>query len=126
MRHAAFTLIGAGTWVGKSAHLANNPLTIQKGWQVIAQAVTEYQIEARGPGCPCSHLTTPKHSDSIMDISPHGKNASKMLALTIGPHTTSHHEAGTMNGSKGTQGRCYANPLHLPLIEDLKVIGVWC
>ena len=31
VRDAAFTLTGAGTWVGKSAHLANDPLTIQKG-----------------------------------------------------------------------------------------------
>ena len=30
-RDAAFTLTGAGTWVGKLAHLAANPLTIQEG-----------------------------------------------------------------------------------------------
>ena len=29
MRDATFTLTGAGTWVGKSAHLPANPLTIQ-------------------------------------------------------------------------------------------------
>ena len=27
-----FTLTGAGTWIGKMAHLATNPLTIQEGW----------------------------------------------------------------------------------------------
>ena len=57
-RDVTFTLTGAGTWVGKSAHLAADPLTIQEGWQVIAQAITECQIEARGPGCPHSHPTT--------------------------------------------------------------------
>ena len=31
VRVAAFTLTGVGTWVGKSAHLAANPLTIQEG-----------------------------------------------------------------------------------------------
>ena len=31
-RDTTFTLTGAGTWVGKSAHLAANPLTIQEGW----------------------------------------------------------------------------------------------
>ena len=31
-RDAAFTLTGAGNWVGKSAHLATNPLTIWEGW----------------------------------------------------------------------------------------------
>ena len=60
MGGTAFTLTGDGTWVGKSAHLAADPLTIWEGWQVIAQAITECQIGARGPGCPHSHLTTPQ------------------------------------------------------------------
>ena len=46
---ATFTLTGAGSWVGKSAHLAADPLAIQEGWQVITQGITEHQIEARGP-----------------------------------------------------------------------------
>ena len=55
-----FTLTGAGTWVGKLAHLAADPLTIKEGWQVIAQTITECWIEVRGPGCPPSHPTTPQ------------------------------------------------------------------
>ena len=31
-RDAAFMLTGAGTWVGKPAYLAADPLTIQEGW----------------------------------------------------------------------------------------------
>ena len=31
VRDAAFTLTGASTWVGKSGHLAANPLTILEG-----------------------------------------------------------------------------------------------
>ena len=31
-RDATFTLAGAGTWVGKSAHLAADPLTLWEGW----------------------------------------------------------------------------------------------
>ena len=31
VRDATFTLTGAGTWVGKLAHLSTNPLTIQEG-----------------------------------------------------------------------------------------------
>ena len=31
VRDATFTLTGAGTWVGKSAHLATDPLTFQEG-----------------------------------------------------------------------------------------------
>ena len=30
-RDATFTLTGAGTWVGKPAYLATDPLTIQEG-----------------------------------------------------------------------------------------------
>ena len=29
-------LTGVGTWVGKPAYLAADPLTIQEGWQEIA------------------------------------------------------------------------------------------
>ena len=46
---AAFMLTGVGTWVGKSAYLAADPLTIQEGWLEIAQAITKCQIKARGP-----------------------------------------------------------------------------
>ena len=45
-RDAAFLLTGAGTWVGKLAYLAANPMTIQEGKRAIAQAI----VKARGPG----------------------------------------------------------------------------
>ena len=57
-RDAAFMLTGAGTWVGKPAYLATDPLTIQECWQEIAQAVTKCQIKARGPGHPCMNPLT--------------------------------------------------------------------
>ena len=60
MRDAIFTLTGAGTWVGKSADLATDPLTIQEDWQVIAQAIMVCDIGAKGPGCPHSHQMTPQ------------------------------------------------------------------
>ena len=59
-RDAAFTLIGTGTWVGKPAYLAADPLTIQEGRWTIAQAITECQTEARGPGQPCLLPLTPQ------------------------------------------------------------------
>ena len=40
-RDATFMLTGAGTWVGKPAYLATDPLTIQGGWWEIAQAITK-------------------------------------------------------------------------------------
>ena len=32
VRYAAFTLTGAGTWIGKLAHLATDPFTLWEGW----------------------------------------------------------------------------------------------
>ena len=40
-RDAAFLLPGAGTWVGKLAYLAADPMTIQEGQQAIAQAIKD-------------------------------------------------------------------------------------
>ena len=46
-------LTGTGTWVGKPAYLATDPLTIQEGQWEIAWAITECHIKVRDPGCPC-------------------------------------------------------------------------
>ena len=40
-RDAAFLLTRAGTWVGKLAYLAPDPMTIQEGHQAIAQAIMD-------------------------------------------------------------------------------------
>ena len=40
-RDAAFLLTGAGTWVGKSAYLATDPITIQEGKRAIVQAISD-------------------------------------------------------------------------------------
>ena len=57
-RDATFILTGAGTWVGKWAYLAADPLTIQEGRRAIAQAVSDHQVKARGPGHPHVNLLT--------------------------------------------------------------------
>ena len=59
-RDTAFVLTGVGTWVGKPAYLAADPLTIQEGQWEIAEAVTKCQIKVRGPGHPCVNLSTPQ------------------------------------------------------------------
>ena len=41
-RDAAFLITGAGTWVGKSAYLAADPMTIQDGRRAIAQAISDH------------------------------------------------------------------------------------
>ena len=51
-RDTMFLLTGAGTWVGKSAYLTANPMTIQEGRRAIAQAISDNRVKARGPGCP--------------------------------------------------------------------------
>ena len=55
-RGAVFLLTGAGTWVGKSAYLAADPMPFQEGRRAIAQAITDHQVKARGPGCPNVNL----------------------------------------------------------------------
>ena len=51
-RDAAFLLTGTGTWVGKSAYLTANPLTLQEGKRAITQAISDHRVKARGPGHP--------------------------------------------------------------------------
>ena len=51
-RDAAFLPTGAGTWVGKSAYLTANPMTIQEGRRAIAQAISDNRVKVRGPGRP--------------------------------------------------------------------------
>ena len=57
-RDATFLLTGVGTWVVKPAYLATDPMTIQEGWWVIAQAITDHQVKVRGLGHPCVNLST--------------------------------------------------------------------
>ena len=53
-RDATFLLTGAAhMWVGKLTYLTADPMTIQEGRQSIAQAITDCQVKARGPGHPC-------------------------------------------------------------------------
>ena len=55
-RDAAFLLTGAGTWVGKSAYLTANPMTLQEGKRAIACAVLDQGVKVRGPGRPRVNL----------------------------------------------------------------------
>ena len=47
-RDAAFLLIGAGAWVGKSAYLTADPMTLQEGKCAIVHAVSDHGVKARG------------------------------------------------------------------------------
>ena len=61
-RDATFLLTGAGKWVGKLIYLTADPMTIQEGRTAIAQAISDCQVKARGPGCP--HVNPLAHSPS--------------------------------------------------------------
>ena len=64
-RDATFLLTGAGTWVGKPAYLSAKPMTVQEGQWVIAQAITDCHVKARGPGCP--HINLPAQQPFSFD-----------------------------------------------------------
>ena len=55
-RDATFLLTGAGTWMGKSAYLTTDSMTIQEGKRAIAQAISDCWVKERGPGHPCVNL----------------------------------------------------------------------
>ena len=50
-RDVTFLLTGAGMWVGKSAYLTTDPVTIQEGKKAISQDLSENRVKVRGPGC---------------------------------------------------------------------------
>ena len=51
-RDATFLLTGAGTWVGKSAYLTTDPMTLQEGKRTITCAISDHRVKARGLGSP--------------------------------------------------------------------------
>ena len=57
-RDATFLLTGAGTWVGKSAYLATDPMTIQEGRQAICSSHNRLPSKDDGAGHPHVNLLT--------------------------------------------------------------------
>ena len=55
-RDATFLLTCAGSWVGKSAYLTTDPMTLQEGKRAITKAILDHRVKARGPGCPQVNL----------------------------------------------------------------------
>ena len=51
-RDATFLLTGASTWVGKLAYLTTDPMTIQEGRRVIAQAISDCKVKQGGQDIP--------------------------------------------------------------------------
>ena len=53
---AMIMLSGAISWVGRQAQLNASVISPWECWHMIAQAIVEWHIKARGPGHPHSHL----------------------------------------------------------------------
>ena len=124
VRDATFLLTGAGMWVGKSAYLAADPMTIQEGKRAIAQAVLDCWVKARGPGHPHVNLLAQSPS-SLIPLEVHLQR----MHLGIAVLTTHHHpidppEAGNVIGNGETRGLNHLGSLLLPQTMVLRVIGV--
>ena len=131
-RNATFLFTGAGTWVGKSAYLATDSMTIQEGKRAIAQAVSDHQVKARGP----RHPRVNQPVQQPFWFNPLGVPLQKMH-LEIAVLTTHHHPispqgAGNVICIGGTKGLDHLGSLHLPQTMVLRVTGVcyqqcpWC
>ena len=48
--------LGAGTWVGKSAYLTADPMTLQEGKRAITHAISDHGVKARGLGASSVNL----------------------------------------------------------------------
>ena len=125
-RDATFLLTGAVTWVGKSAYLTTNPMTIQEGKRAIAQAVSDNRVKARGPGCPWINLlaqqpfkfNTPRTSPP-RDVSIHYSFDDQQTPNSL-------PEAIGVIGDEGTSDLSDLSSLPLPPTVVLKAIGVHC
>ena len=125
-RDAAFLLTGAGMWVGKSAYLTANPVTIQEGRRAIAQAISDNRVKARGPGHPQVNLlaqqpfkfNTPRASPP-RDVSIHYGSDNQQTPDGL-------LKAKGIIGDEGTSDLGHPSSLPLPQTVVSKVIGVHC
>ena len=77
-RDAVFLLTGAGAWVGKSAYLTADPMTLQEGKKAIVHAVLDHGVKARGPGHPrVNPLAQPPFRFNTTRASPPGDQSAQ-------------------------------------------------
>ena len=122
-------------WVhglGNQPYLAADPMTVQEGWRAIAQAVTDWQVKARGPGHPCVNLPTQQPFRFGHPRDSPLKDTWGMLVLTVSHCHTSPQEAKTATDIGGSKGNHCFSYHHLPWTAGLRVIGAhyqwlhWC
>ena len=123
-RDAAFLITGAGTWVGKSAYLAADHMTIQEGRRAIAQAITDCQVKARGPGHP--HVNPPAQQSFQFDP-PRGslwRMPLGMVVLIANHHLIGPQEAENITDVGETKGLHHLSSPHLPWTMGSRVTRV--
>ena len=123
-RDATILLTGAGMWVGKSAYLAADPMTIQEGRWAIAQAVTDHQVKVKGPGHPCVNLLAQQPFRFDPPRGSPKKDASGMVALIINLHLAGPQGAENIIDVRETKGLHHLRSPHLPWIMALRATGV--
>ena len=123
-RDATFLLTGAGTWVGKSAYLTADPMTIQEGKRAIAQAVLDNRVKARGPRCPHVNLLAqqPFWFNALRTSPPKDVSGDCSSDYPQSPCQPSRGKNAIGDGE--TRGYYHLGSLHLPWTVVLRVIGV--
>ena len=132
-----FTLLEAISWVGKQAQLNTNTLSLWEGWQLIAQAITEWHAETMRPGCPHSHLPALLPFRFCNQDGPYRKrgsrvlmNAWRSLGILVRCHTMTktryHNVVWTMARCNETHGLHWLWHLHLHQIMGLRVTKLQC
>ena len=131
-RDATFLLTGAGMWVGKSAYLATDPMTIQEGRRAIAQAVSDHQVKARGQDVPV-WICRPNNPSSLIPWEvPLWRMHLGMVVLIIKHHLIGPQEAENIIDIGETKGLNHLGSPHLPQTMGLRVTRVhyqqlpWC
>ena len=123
-RDATFLLTGAGTWVGKSAYLTSDPMTIQEGKRAITQIILDNRVKVRGPGHPCVNLPAqqPFQFNAVRTSPP--KDASGDCGSDYPPSPCQPPGAGNIIGDGETRGLNNLSSLHLPHTVVSRAIGV--
>ena len=125
-RNATFLLTGAGTWVGKSAYLTANPVTILEGKRAIAQVVSNNRVKVRGPGHPCVICWPNSPSSSMPREHLLQKMYLEIVVLTIPKCPNGPPEAENATGDGETKGLNYLGFLCLHQTVVLRVTEAHC
>ena len=111
-------------WVGKSAYLTADPMTIQEGRRAIAQAISDNRVKARHQDIP-KLICQPNSLSSLIPLGPlHLEMCLYTVALMMNKHPDCLLEVEGVIGGKGTSNLSHPSFLPLPQTMVSKVIEV--